>query len=122
MAIRVNPANLQGTITATGIGTANSTVGPYSFRGAPSMKGVEILATSTNTTDAVQIYLTEPGTALATNAAAKPYNAQGGGSIGALTVPFNIVLDSDLLGGKCDIYVVGTTATGTISVTIKRLV
>lgn len=121
MTIRVNQANLQGTISATGIGTANSTVGPYSYRGGTSIKGVAIHVASTNTTDAVQVYLTEPAQALATDSAAKPYNAQGGGALGTLTCPANLVLDSNLLGAQCDIYVVGTTATGSISVSIRKL-
>lgn len=116
-AARVNNVLLSGTISAAGLGTA---VGPYRFRGGATVKGVAVSATSTQAADAVQIYVTEPGVALSTASGEKLVLASGT-AMGIDTCPFYHTLDSDELGGMCDIYVAGTTVTGVVTVNIRRM-
>lgn len=122
---RVANAQLSGTITTIGVGIAQATVGPYRFRGGASVKGVNISATSTVAADAVQIYVTEPGS-VATATALTATNAEKitlstGAVMGVTVTPFSMSIDSDELAGQKDIWVVGTTVTGTITVNIQRI-
>jgi len=124
---RINQDWIVGTITTTGIGTAAATVGPYRFRSGVSLRGLEISAVGVAPGDTLSVYVTEPGAATATTLTAalaqKPTILTGGSEhpIGPLTVPFHVSMDSDQLGGECDVYVIGTTVASTNTVAIKRV-
>lgn len=115
MAIRINPSEISGTIAGTALSDA---LGPYRFRGGTSMDSVRISASSTNATDVGKIYFTEPGVTLATNDAEAPIVSNVPTT---LTVPFSIVLDSNQMGGKVDIYVAAPTKAGTFTARIQRV-
>lgn len=113
---RINPAEIIGTITATGDSNA---IGPYRYRGGHNMISIRISGQSTNTTDVCKIIVVEPGQTPGTNLDEVPALVNYSASTG-LVCPFSIVLDREETGGQCDIYVVGTTVTGTIKVKIQR--
>src|SRR6516162_3756646 len=105
---RLNAGLVTGTLSGTGVGNASAA---YQFRGDDTVKGLRIRGESTNTTDAIQVVLTQPGQALSANTAAKITNVQGNAvfPVGPITVPFSLCLDSNLLGGAVDLYVYATT-------------
>jgi len=114
MSNRINPAQVNGTITATGTGNA---IGPYKFRIGASLDGVNIYGYSTNATDVFSVIVVPPGTDF-TNA-----NNQIIAKT-ALTCP-NLASFSNKTAvnmlPSCDIYVYATTCTGTMTVAMERI-
>lgn len=114
MSNRINPAQVNGTITATG--TANA-IGPYKFRAGSSIDGVNIRAYSTNTTDVFSVIAASPDvdfTVAANQIIAK--TAQTCPSV----VSFSNKSSNQELP-SCDLYVYATTCTGTITVAIEKI-
>lgn len=107
---RVNPVEITGTITATGI--ANG-VGPYRFRRDKYENSVRISVTGS--TDTFSIVICEPNATTSENFIVSNYVAASG-----LVAPFSFVPDAHQVGGQCDIYVVGTTVVGTSIVKVQR--
>lgn len=114
---RVNPFEIDGTITATGIANA---IGPYRYRGGRTMDSVRVSANSTNITDVCSIIILEPNTVPSANVdealIVSNYTPASG-----LTCPFSFTIDRHQMGGQVDVYVFATTATGTIKVKIQRV-
>lgn len=110
---RINPSPVTGTITTGGGIGVGTTIGPYRLRPGTTTKDMYIYGTSTNVGDTVDVYYTLPGTTLAAGTAI---------FIGLNTTPFNL----SLLAGAiepfpCDIYVIGHTVAGTVTVTIDSV-
>ena len=112
MSNRINPAQVTGTITATG--TAHA-IGPYKFRVGSSIKGINVTVYSTNTTDVVSIVGVPPDTDFTSANNQVELNA----SIGCPSVT-NFNGASSLLATS-DMYVYATTCTGTITVIIEKV-
>lgn len=112
MSNRINPAQVNGTITATGTGNA---IGPYKFRIGASLDGVNIRGYSTNATDVFSVIIVPPDTDF-TNANNQILRWTG------LTCPAATFF-SNKLGNlplpSSDIYVYATTCTGTITVVVE---
>lgn len=115
MSNRINPAQVSGTITATG--TANA-IGPYKYRIGSSSVGVAVTLVSTNTTDVLSVVAVPPDADF----------TSGNNTIityASLGVPnclsFSAVAANNSTLPNCDIYVYATTCTGTISVVIAKL-
>lgn len=117
MAIRINPAEIAGTTTATGDANA---FGPYRFRGGHNIESVRVGVTSTNTTDVFKIIFLEPGVTPTANADETPIAGNYPATTG-LTAPFSIVINGNEMGGNVDIYVVSTTQTGVPVIKIQKV-
>lgn len=107
--MRINPAEINGTITSTGVANA---IGPYKFQ-PPTMRGVDVQAVSTNSTDVVEIIAVPCG---ADQTDANNYIA----TFASQTCPVGETVAGDYneLKSPCDIYVYASTCTGTITVRI----
>jgi hypothetical protein len=101
---RINPYEINGTITSTGL---ENGIGPYKFR-----KGgisVDMGATSSNSTDVVQVDVVFPGKDPSdSNNVILSFTDQ------TVPISFTVVGDFQELKGPCDIYLYATTCTGTI--------
>lgn len=107
--MRINPTQINGTITSTGVANA---IGPYKFQ-PPTMRGVDVQAVSTNSTDVVEVIAVPCG---ADQTDANNYIA----TFASQTCPVTKTVAGDYGGVKspCDIYVYASTCTGTITVRI----
>jgi len=106
MSIRINPQEINGTLSSTGISHAD---GPYNFRGGRSVQGVVLSGESTNTTDKIALWACAPGETPGTNT--------GAVIVAATLTPF---ITKVTLGGDFDLYVVPDTNTGTLKYRLQR--
>lgn len=106
MTNRVNPAEINGTLSGTGSGNA---AGPYRFRGGRSVQGVVLSGESTNTTDKIALWACAPGDTIGTNTSFV--------LVAATATPF---LTKVTLGGTFDLYVVPDTNAGTLKYRLQR--
>lgn len=108
---RINPYAINGTITTGGGIGVGGVVGPFRFRPGTLMHDVAIYVTSTQGTDTVNIYTTNPGVTLSAST----------GSPGAAGIGVPSIELLDLPRVDQDVYVVGNTVTGTISVSLRAV-
>jgi hypothetical protein len=106
MTYRINPAEINGTLTSTGISHA---AGPYNFRNGRSIQGVVLSGESTNTTDKIALWACAPGATPGTNTCFV--------LVAATATPFLVDVP---LGGSFDLYVVPDTNTGTLKYRLQR--
>lgn len=106
MTSRINPAEINGTLTSTGVANA---AGPYRLRAGRSVQGVVLSGESTNTTDKIALHACMPGETPGTN----PDTVL----VAATAVPFTTSVS---LKGNFDLYVVPDTNAGTLKYRLQR--